>query len=103
MADGALPSTRGFRASAMDGKAEGALSRRGMKAVNFYALPRTQQVRLIDSFAGRFAPVPLLFVPGSPPGTWGWAAVSVLSMMTLVAMAQLGFGSLSSRLSVQGD
>src|SRR5262245_50350665 len=74
-----------------------------MKAVNFYALPRTQQVRLIDSFAGRFAPVPLLYVPGTPPATWAWAALSVLAMMSVAGIAQLGFGSLSSGLSVQGS
>ena len=72
----------------MDGKAEGH-ARRGMKAVNFYALPGRSRS------ADRLVRGPLRAVPccscRRPVRNLDLAALSVVTMMSLVGLAQLGF------------
>ena len=43
-----------------------------MTHVDFYALSRAVQGRLLDSFAGRFPPTPVLFARAKPGGTLRW-------------------------------
>ena len=72
-----------------------------MTHVDFYALSRAVQGRLLDSFAGRFPPTPVLYARAKPPGTLRWSLVALASLALLLGICQVGFGDLRSILGVQ--
>ena len=72
-----------------------------MTHVDFYALSRAVQGRLLDSFAGRFPPTPVLYARAKPPGTLRWSLVAIASLALLLGLCQVGFGHLGSLFAVQ--
>src|SRR5688500_17585820 len=72
-----------------------------MTHVDFYALSRAVQGRLLDSFAGRFPPTPVLYARAKPPGTLRWSLVALVALAWLLGICQIGFGDLDSVLGVQ--
>jgi hypothetical protein len=72
-----------------------------MTHVDFYALSRAVQGRLLDSFAGRFPPTPVLYLRAKPPGALRWSLVVLLALALLLTICQLGFGTLGSMFAVQ--
>jgi hypothetical protein len=72
-----------------------------MTHVDFYALSRAVQGRLLDSFGGRYPPRPLLYARSKPAGTLRWSLIALLSLALLLTLCQLGFGALGSMFAVQ--
>ena len=72
-----------------------------MTHVDFYALSRAVQGRLLDSFAGRFPPTPVLYARAKPPGTLRWSLVALAALALLLGLCQVGFGRLGSMFAVQ--
>jgi hypothetical protein len=72
------------------------------KGVDFHALARPAQDRFVDAVKGSDVPRPILSVPGGPKTSWMWLALSLVAGSVLFVLPRLGFGDLSSPMSVQG-
>ncbi|HHH30662.1 MAG TPA: hypothetical protein ENK57_20290 [Polyangiaceae bacterium] len=70
-----------------------------MKVIDFYALPRSGQDRILDSCRGTYDPRPIAVAPGVRPKAELWGALSVGSAVALVALWAIGYGDLDSSLA----
>lgn len=70
-----------------------------MKVIDFYALPRSGQDRILDSCRGTYEPRPIAVAPGVRPNAELWAALSVAAAVALIALWAIGYGELESGLA----
>ncbi|MEZ4220980.1 MAG: hypothetical protein R3B13_08625 [Polyangiaceae bacterium] len=67
---------------------------------DFYSLSRAVQERLLDSFHGRYAPLPILVRHGGRKTVVLWLALSVFGAALTLALWFAGFGNAGSALSL---
>jgi hypothetical protein len=70
-----------------------------MKQIDFYALPRSGQDRLLDSCRGAYDPRPMAVTATIRPRAELWAALAVGSAVALIAAWAIGFGQLGNGLA----
>lgn len=70
-----------------------------MKVIDFYALPRSGQDRILDSCRGTYEPRPIAVTPGVRPKAELWGALTVVSAVALIALWAIGYGDLNSSLA----
>lgn len=73
-----------------------------MRSVSFYALSRVLQDRLTGSISEGFSPAPLARIVGGPKKETGWLALTGGSLVALLVLYLVGYGSLGSSLSQHG-
>lgn len=72
------------------------------KGVDFHALTRPTQDRFVDAVLGKDVPHVILSTPGGPKTQAPWIALSVVCAIAIFVLQRMGYGDLSSALSVQG-
>lgn len=70
-----------------------------MKRLDFYALSRNVQDRLVAAFRGEFEPKPLLSRRAKRSTDLVWLAMAAAALVLLAAFCGLGYGALGSRLA----
>lgn len=70
-----------------------------MTRVDFYKLARAIQDRFVGSVVGGFVPVPIAAKKGGKPVAAAWLGASAASLLVLVIVMWVGFGSLDGALS----
>lgn len=70
-----------------------------MKEIDFHALPRTVQDRLLAAFGGEHEPKPILTLPGAHGWPLKWGGLSGGAAVLLVALWWVGFGDSASALA----
>ena len=73
-----------------------------METIDFQTLTRSVQERFVASVRGRVEPAPLAVAPLRLREPWGWSAVIVVSLVSLVALAAHSFGDLGRDDALQG-
>lgn len=73
-----------------------------MRPVSFYTLSRVLQDRLTGSISEGFTPVPLARIAGGPKKETAWLAAMGASLVALLVLYLIGYGSLASSLSQHG-
>jgi hypothetical protein len=70
-----------------------------MEKVDFFALPRTLQERILGGIEGRFPPMPMLSKRLRPAPPWKWVGLVIGSIVLVLILHRIGFGDLNSRLA----
>lgn len=71
-----------------------------MKEVEFYALPRPVQDRLLEALSGRFEPTPVLHRLGAESKAARWVVVALGAGLLAGVLTVLGLGNASTALSI---
>ena len=72
-----------------------------MQVVDFFNLERSLQDRFVEAASGSVPPTPIAFRPARPrTGVLVWWAVCLISIVSAIAIAGIGFGSLASPLAL---
>lgn len=72
-----------------------------MQVVDFFNLERSLQDRFVEAASGSVPPTPIAFTPARPrPAVLAWWGVCVLGVAAACAVLAVGFGSLTSPLSI---
>jgi hypothetical protein len=70
-----------------------------MENVDFFALPRTLQERIVGGIEGRFPPMPMLVRRVKVQTPWKWIGLSAGALVAFLVVHRLGFGDLQSALA----
>lgn len=70
-----------------------------MENVNFFALSRTLQERIVGGIEGRFPPMPMLSRRARIDVPTKWIGLSVISLVLLLVVHRIGYGDLESALA----
>jgi hypothetical protein len=73
-----------------------------MDKVDFFALPRPLQDRILGGIDGRFPPVPIARRPGRVEPPYLWIGVAGACLVFVLVLHRLGYGSLESGLAHHG-